>query len=88
MKINLGKPLQTAAKEIGKHVRSLHRWRERGIRGVFLHCTRVGGRWYVTEESLETFFAALSAGRPASIPPPTTRAAHQRAEKALDDAGF
>lgn len=83
-----GIPIQVAAKRLGKHVRSLHRWQKHGIQGVFLHCTRVGGRWYVTEESLQTFFEQLSARRPASIPPPTTRAAHQRAEKALDDAGF
>lgn len=88
MKINLGKPLQNAAKELGKHVRSLHRWREHGIDGVRLHCTRVGGRWYVTDESLQEFFGRLSAGRSASIPPPTTRAAHRRAEQALDEAGF
>lgn len=88
MTIDLGKPLQKAAKEIGKHVRSLHRWRERGINGVRLQCTRVGGRWYVSEDSLREFFERLSAGRPASIPPPTTRAAHHRAEQALDKAGF
>lgn len=88
MTIDLGIPIQTAAKKLGRHVRSLHRWRERGIEGIRLKCTRVGGRWYVTDDNLREFVERLSARRPATIPPRTTRAAHHRAETALDEAGF
>jgi hypothetical protein len=40
---------------------TLWRWRVRGVRGIRLCCTRIGGRWAVTRRSLQEFLTAVTA---------------------------
>jgi hypothetical protein len=42
------------------HPCTLWRWRSKGIRGVRLRSTVIGGRCYVTRQALAEFVAALS----------------------------
>ena len=59
-----GRPLAAVAREIGRHLTTMHRWREDGIidsSGVRHRCrmTRVGGRWFVRDSDISSFFDAL-----------------------------
>jgi len=47
--------LNAAARMIGVHVSTLHRWRQRGVRGKKLKTHLVGGRRYVLTRDLEAF---------------------------------
>jgi hypothetical protein len=60
-----GRPLLQLAREIGRHLATMHRWRTVGVldAGGYrrrLAMTRVGGRWFVRDEDLASFFAALA----------------------------
>ncbi|MBA3312627.1 MAG: helix-turn-helix domain-containing protein [Planctomycetota bacterium] len=63
--------LSKAARTLGVHVSTLHRWRLNGVRGHRLRVVRIGGRSYVLRDELERFVAALSD--PPT--PPTPKAA-------------
>ncbi len=52
--------LSKAARTLGVHVSTLHRWRLNGVRGHRLRVVRIGGRSYVLKDELERFVAALS----------------------------
>ena len=39
------------------HIATLHRWRLRGVKGIKLKTIKVGGRRFVSRESLEEFIA-------------------------------
>jgi hypothetical protein len=70
-----GRPLLQVAREIGKHLATMHRWRSRGVldaHGVRrrLPMTRVGGRWYVRDADLCEFFAILAAELSVPALPP------------------
>lgn len=55
---------QAAALLPGKpHVSTMHRWRVRGVGGVILQTTRIGGRRYTTKEWLEAFIEATSRSK-------------------------
>lgn len=45
----------------GIHPSTLHRWRQRGIRGVRLETLLIGGARYTSTEALSRFFAATTA---------------------------
>lgn len=53
-----------AASELGVHVSAIYRW-AKGIDGVRLPITRIGGRSYVLVDDLERFVAARSDPKPA-----------------------
>lgn len=55
-----------AARRLNTHVSTIHRWAQRGIGGVKLRITRVGGRSFVLKDDLEDFI------RRRSDPPPAT----------------
>lgn len=81
---------------------SLWRWCDRGIQGIQLEHTRVGGGIFTSKGSLEKFLAAVTAHGPIRrrgrrVPSaPTTRrrnsrqraADHARAKKRLENAGI
>jgi hypothetical protein len=46
----------------GVNLSTLHRWRQKGVRGHVLQTVMVGGRRYIPLRSLEDFVAALSGG--------------------------
>lgn len=52
----------------GKPVHSsvLHRWAEKGIRGIRLQTWRVGGQRMTTQAALEEFLQKLNADSPAA----------------------
>ena len=59
-----GRPLLLIAAEIGVHVATMHRWRDRGVLGLdgvrrHLRMIRIGGRWYVRDADVSDFLAAL-----------------------------
>jgi hypothetical protein len=43
------------------HVSTLHRWRQRGIRGVRLDAVLVGGVWYTSREAIRRFIECATA---------------------------
>lgn len=46
------------------HIATVHRWITRGLRGVKLEATRIGGRVFTSVEALQRFADALtSSGR-------------------------
>jgi hypothetical protein len=60
-----GRPILQVARDMGCHLATMHRWRNPGVldsNGIRrkLHMTRVGGRWYVTDDDLREFFDSLS----------------------------
>ena len=55
-------PLTKLARDLGVHLATAHRWRQRGVKGVKLACVRVGGRWFVTEDAAAAFLSALNGG--------------------------
>ena len=65
--------LTKLAQELEKHVSSIWRWRQRGIRGVRLECISIGGQCYTTREAFSRFVAASNGDRP-----PASRTPRQR----------
>ena len=62
-----GRPLIHVAREIGRHLATIHQWRNPGVldaHGVRrkLRMTRVGGHWFVEDDDLKAFFDALASG--------------------------
>ena len=58
------------------HLSSIFRWLTRGVRGVRLESTLVGGRRYTSQEALARFCAAITAaaaGEPAPVRTPAQR---------------
>ena len=74
------------------NVSTVWRWISRGVRGVKLQTFCVGGRRYVTKESLENFLAQTTAaanGQPAPTSTPRQRQkAIEAAEQELARAGI
>jgi hypothetical protein len=79
------------------HATTLWRWATAGAKSplgvrVRLERVRIGGTWYTSLESLQRFFAALTATPYAYFPPPRTpglgRRAAERAGAVLDKLGI
>ena len=76
------------------HISTLHRWRLRGVRGVRLETTLVGGKRYTSIEALQRFADQLNglnnAGRTAQLAASGTSRAKQiaAADRELDSAGL
>lgn len=70
--------LSEAARRLGVHTSTLHRWANPGLRGRKLRVVRIGGRSYVLESDLERFIAHFSD------PPTEAEQAHDFAERAKD----
>ena len=88
-----GRPLLQVARELHKHLATMHRWRERGISdpdGIRHHChmTRVGGRWYVRDEDLAAFFRALAGNAATATPDQSRSHSAERASRELDALGI
>lgn len=61
------------------HASSIFRWISRGIRGVRLESTLLGGRRYTSREAIERFAAATTAAANGELPPVRTPRQHLRA---------
>lgn len=73
------------------HVSTLHRWRSRGVRGIKLEATRVGGAWCTSWQAFRRFCDRLTAAESQSDVPvekPGKRTSHEAAEKSLDSDGW
>ena len=62
-----GRPLIHVAREIGRHLATIHRWRNPGVLDALgvrrrLRMTRVVGRWFVEDDDLRAFFDSLATG--------------------------
>jgi len=68
------------------HVSTFHRWRLRGIRGVKLETVLVGGRRYVSRESLRRFCEELNAADSHSSESATARSRRREQEKAAAES--
>ena len=79
-------PVSAAARRFGVHVSTLHRWAAKGVGGVRLPITRIGGRSYVLDEDLERFIARRSDPRPVDEAAASRRA--DEAGRALDAIGL
>ena len=55
-------PLSKLARRLDVHLSTVHRWRQRGVRGTKLACVRIGGRWFATREAISAFLTALNGG--------------------------
>jgi len=51
------------------HVSTLHRWCQRGVRGVRLECRRLGGRIVTSVEAVDRFSARLAEMGTAAVEP-------------------
>ena len=67
------------------HVATAHRWASRGVKGVRLNTTKIGGRTYVSREQLDAFLAALNS--PAGARPAPPSGAAERAGRELERLG-
>lgn len=87
-------PLSPSGKPV--HVSAVHRWVDKGLRGVRLRVTAVGGRLHTSREWLRDFFDGVAAARglAASDPPPPPRTPARRerevaqAAAACEAAGY
>lgn len=71
------------------HVATIRRWASRGVGGVRLRVTRVGGMTCTTEGWLHAFFDAVSAQQQPSPDAPAGRTADPaQVEAELDAAGL
>lgn len=55
--------LKAAAKRLpgDPHLCTVFRWTKKGIRGVRLEATNVGGRWFTSDEAIGRFLARLNS---------------------------
>jgi hypothetical protein len=91
-------PLSEAAKKIppnrsGKkvHTSTVLRWILKGVKGVALEGTRLGGRWLTSLEALQRFGDRLATTQTGVNASPDTMArqhAADRAEEELAELGF
>lgn len=71
------------------HISCLHRWRQRGVRGVRLETCMIGGRRYTSREALERFSAATTAAAEGKAQPARTPRQRQQAiEQAEREMGM
>jgi hypothetical protein len=77
--------LTQAARWLGVHTSTPHRWHMRGVRGIRLSTALVGGVRYTSEERLLAFIEATTAAANGTVPPPSTSVYQQKAFEAAKD---
>ena len=78
-------PKQANGKRI--HIATVYRWIQRGVAGICLEATKLGGKTYVSKEAIEQFCDQISnkPGEPPSIR--TTKARQKQADQAAQQVG-
>lgn len=61
-------------------IKTLHRWRLKGTRGVKLDCVRRDRNWFTSREAIQRFIDAQAAG-PSIKPRPATSIADKAAQR-------
>jgi hypothetical protein len=51
------------------HVSTVHRWIQRGVRGIRLEAVRIGGSLFTSREALQRFAERLTGSPDVSSPP-------------------
>jgi hypothetical protein len=75
----------------GVHVGTLMRWIRKGVKGVRLEATRLGGRWVTSPEAIQRFadrLAGVQFAKASPCPQPSRTAAADRADQELERLGF
>lgn len=74
------------------HIATIHRWHQRGCKGVKLQTAFAGGHRRTTEKWVRQFFAEVTAAANGTAPPaeqsPGAVASYERAERELKAAGI
>ena len=74
------------------HLSTLHRWRQRGVRGIKLQTALVGGRRYTTRAWLDEFIDAITAAADGDARAVRSSRRRERdiaaAERELEEAGI
>jgi len=65
------------------HISAVYRWIQRGVRGVRLESTRVGGTTYTSEEALQRFSERLSEANRSST---SSRVLTRRRQRQIEQA--
>ena len=87
--LNIGEAAQRLPRS--RHPSTIHRWRQRGCKGVLLECTLLGGQWFTSAEALDRFLAAVNAAAARGVPMRSgkeNRAAAKRAYDTLEKHGL
>ena len=84
--------LSQAARVIGVHTATVHRWHLKGVNGVKLSTVVIGGLRWTSRERLDDFIAATTAAAdgspPSSITSRQRKAEIREAERFMDAEGF
>lgn len=67
-------------------VAKIRRWIARGVRGVRLQGQRIGGEWYSSAASVESFVRSTNPSMPAASKPDPRKA--RKVRRALEAEGF
>lgn len=73
------------------HPATLHRWRQRGCRGIMLEAIRVGSTWYTSVEAMQRFVDRLTVdANPDAVmePPHRPSGDAKSADAVLSRLGF
>jgi hypothetical protein len=78
------------ARVVNKHIATIVRWTQRGVRGHVLKSYRLGGQYYIDREAIIEFLQAINGG---GLPPTNEVQAREeekrrRVDEALDKAGI
>lgn len=78
------------AKALDKHVSTVVRWRQRGVRGHVLRSYLVGGQRYIDRQDFVNFITALNGSESGTspLPPPDHEEKMRRVNEELDRAGI
>lgn len=64
------------------HLATIYRWIQRGVRGVRLRATKIGGSTFIEQRNLDDFIDKLSEPKESAISPITPKARTRAAERA------
>ena len=72
------------------HTATVHRWRQRGLKGIRLEAIRLGGSWATSLEAYRRFCEALTrlADPSVTAPPSTVRRDEDSVSRRLDELGI
>ncbi len=70
------------------HISTIHRWMGRGVRGVRLVATLIGGRRYIHNEALQDFLREINNNQTEATVNSQSSSSLRNAEAALDREGI
>lgn len=70
------------------HVSTIHRWIQKGLKGVQLEAVKAGGRWLTSYEALQRFTDNLAGAEHREIIPASRPVPNVLVSNELDRLGF